>query len=421
MRRSEVGTVLLALGMAAVGCGTSAEVAGDADPTERGVSAIINGTASGVEHDSVVLISIAGQGGCTGTLVAPNLVLTARHCVTQTDGGAICKVDGTAYQGGELYSDFPASSLYVYTGQLASAVASSPTKAAARGKQIIAEDTDVYCDKDVAFLLLDRKITTMPIAPMRLGEGAREGEKITAVGWGLTEDGTTPTKRLMRENILVHAVGPVAYDSSDIGLGASEFLIGEGICSGDSGGPAFASTGAVVGVVSRGGNGEKGGGADSCVGRDTLGIYTHLGEKKALVDRAFSAAGATPRDEGTPPGKIAGESCEENVDCSSNTCVSSTCRTPCSEDAECEPGDVCTTKGDLKICLPEVKEEKPAPEPEPTETAAAPAPTVTTTTTKGCAAAPTTPLRDGLGGYVLVAVAALFAKRRRALKRSRTP
>ena len=40
------------------------------------------------------------------------------------------------------------------------------------------------------------------------------------------------------------------------GLGAHEFMIGEGICSGDSGGPAFVqTTRAVIGVVSRGGNG----------------------------------------------------------------------------------------------------------------------------------------------------------------------
>lgn len=402
----------LALTIAALAAGSGCTAPAEESAASQ-AEAIIEGTASGTDHDSVVLIMIRGSGACTGTLVAPNLVLTARHCVTETDGGALCRVDGTPYDGGRLYSNFAASDLLIYKGQLASAMASDPSKASAKGKQVITESKSTYCDSDVAFILLDRAVSA-PVAPMRLGEGAREGEKITAVGWGLTEDGRTPSKRLERTGIRVEAVGPYVFDSqTNIGLAESEFLIGEGICSGDSGGPALASTGAVVGVVSRGGNGEQSSGADSCVGSNTIGIYTHLGNKKALVDRAFKLSGFAPRDEGTPPGKPAGEACRENVQCSSNTCVSGVCRTPCTEDAECEADEVCTPKADVQICLPKPETKTPEGDGEDDGAAeAAPASKTTKTTTSGCSAAPGAASSSSVAALLLGLAVALRRRRR---------
>ena len=401
--------IVIAAALLAVACGPSPQ---DSEKTATKSSAIIEGTASSVDQDSVVLITIGARGGCTGTLVAPNLVLTARHCVTETDGGALCKTDGTPYEGGTLGSNYPASALLVYKGQLAAAMADDPTKAHAKGKQLFVESTSTYCDSDVAFILLDRNVSA-PVAPIRLGEGAREGETVTAVGWGLTEDGRTPSKRLQRSGIKVEAVGPFTWDTTTrIGLAKSEFMIGEGICSGDSGGPAFASTGAVVGVVSRGGNGEQSGGADSCIGSDTIGIYTHLANKRTLVERAFKASGYQVRDEGTPPGLVSGEACTENVDCSSNTCLSKVCRTPCTEDSECEAEEACTAKGELSVCMPVPKTEAPSEETGEENTAAPAAQGSTTTTTTTCAAGPVGSSGGGASALVFFALAGFIRRRR---------
>ena len=63
---------------------------------------IIKGKDSTSDQDAVVLIVKldfkSGIGACTGTLIAPNLVLTARHCVSNVASAPFgCKEDGTLY------------------------------------------------------------------------------------------------------------------------------------------------------------------------------------------------------------------------------------------------------------------------------------------------------------------------------------
>jgi MYXO-CTERM domain-containing protein len=358
-----------------------------------GRSPIINGIADTDAHDSVILLAITHEGqaagSCTGTMVAPNLVLTARHCVSDTDQGALCKVDGTSYAGGQITSDFRAQDLLVYTGKLAIQGIDQPDRAAARGKQVIAEETSTLCDRDVAFVVLDKDVD-IAVAPIRTKEGARNGELLTAVGWGLTEQGAQPNKRLQRTGVKVAGIGPLVMDQeTNIGMGRSEFAVREAFCSGDSGGPSFASTGAVVGVVSRGGNGEQGSESNeaaSCIGANVIGYYTHLANKAALIKKAFTAAGYELRDEGEAPGKAKGGSCTKNVECSSNACIESLCVTRCDSEDKCPDGEVCKTKNDIKICMEATAEKPPPTTGDDAANGAAPTLTkVTTTTTKeGC-------------------------------------
>ena len=168
---------------------------------------------------------------------------------------------------------------------------------------VLHDDSTVLCGHDVALIVLDRAITDMPIAPVRLDSGVRVEDVITAVGWGLTESETTPAHRKQRTGIPIARVGPQKQTIRSSALTDADFQIGEGICSGDSGGPAFdESTGAIVGVVSRGGGGQAEDAgivpAEGCVGSFAQNIYTSVAPFRDLVLQAYETAGATPWLEG---------------------------------------------------------------------------------------------------------------------------
>ena len=68
------------------------------------------------------------------------------------------------------------------------------------------------------------------------------------------ETGALPTSREARADLGLLGVGPGIYpENPSHGYGDKEFMIGESACAGDSGGPAIAITGAVIGVASRAG------------------------------------------------------------------------------------------------------------------------------------------------------------------------
>lgn len=265
------------------GCNQSAELPSEDIAVRE--EAIIGGKTSTVAQNAVVMLQIADEAICSGSLIAPNLVLTARHCVSETDESLACAPDGHALSGGRIHADHDAQDIVVYVGQKQSTL-----KARARGQQIVHDTAKNLCNHDLAFVVLDRPVTDAPIVALRLTETTRVGEKVTSIGWGLTAKGKLPSARMQRKNVAIVDVGPSADTPSH------EFLVGEAICSGDSGGPALSSAGAVVGVVSSGGNGrfDPSNPARGCIGPDTTNIYSRLAAFKSLTKQAFKEAGASP-------------------------------------------------------------------------------------------------------------------------------
>ncbi|HEY5375066.1 MAG TPA: trypsin-like serine protease [Polyangiaceae bacterium] len=268
-------------------------------------SAIVGGEPSPAGmQDAVLLLRTAVDGQellCTASLVAPNLALTARHCVAHLqDGPFNCSVKGELLDNptgaGRIGLDLPASSLEFYGGAL------PRTTPLAHGLSIVSTLSGTICVNDIAFIVLDRAVAR-PVLPLRLRGRAQVGEAVTLVGYGLVSD-TQQTidfssqPRAQKTGLSITGVGP---DSLADGVTTvpprAVLLTGPSGCIGDSGGPLLAaSSDAVLGVYSLL-NGA------SCSDSHVRHQLVHVPAFQTLIAQAFAAAGADPTPE-TPLGDL---------------------------------------------------------------------------------------------------------------------
>lgn len=164
--------------------------------------------------------------GCTGTLVSPDVVIFAAHCMFFA--GEV----GPAFVGfGE--TDFnPAREV--------------ATQSCTMFPNWIPEESSF--GTDVAFCVLSEPVLDVPIVPILMGcetELLQPGQDITLVGFGVTDQGLFGVK---------HAVDTVVngFEGPEINVGGG----GTSSCNGDSGGPAYIQledgTWRVFGITSRG-------------------------------------------------------------------------------------------------------------------------------------------------------------------------
>lgn len=207
-------------------------------------SQAISGGVADVSHRSVFLL-ISHQdryaSSCTATLLAPNLLLTARHCVSPgSHDDVLC---GEAALG----EPYPPSA-FITTNDPMPREGSAFFRA--RDVRVPVESGDT-CGYDIALLLLSENVSAELAEPAvpRIDREVQPGETYTAVGYGVNEVGQSTGTRMERSGLSI-ACQPGSCGS---GVESTEFRGEDGICSGDSGGPALDADGKVVGVVSRGG------------------------------------------------------------------------------------------------------------------------------------------------------------------------
>lgn len=216
---------------------------------------------------------------CSGALVAPNLVLTARHCVSRAvTATPSCDARGRSHNGDHLAEDVDPASISVYTGSHVRPDVDAPV---ARAVRTLHPTGQVLCDSDVAFLVLDRPVPGATVLRMRLHAPVETGDVVVPVGFGGGPSNVVGHK-VARQQSTVLATGPSANAATGAVLGPREFEVDRATCRGDSGGPAIdVVSGEIVGVVSRGG---------SCSANGNH-VYTRVDAYSHLATAAFSAAG----------------------------------------------------------------------------------------------------------------------------------
>jgi hypothetical protein len=288
---------------------------------------------------------------CTATLLAPNLLLTARHCVSQgVEREVICGQAGF----GETH---PAEQVFVTNAPQFRA-----TDNWRKARQIfVPSEGDDTCGFDVALVVLATNVSNAIAQPSvpRIDAEVVQGEPYVAVGYGVSDDGRSGN-RMVRSGLSV-GCGP---GSCGFGVQGTEFVGDTGVCEGDSGGPALDAAGKVVGVVSRG--------AENC----SFPIYASVSAwREFIFEVAIEAAhmggypvpfwvtsGSSdppPEPEPVPKAGIGG-ACSKPSDCVTGaTCEalgssgSPSCVAICSSSQACSPGQSCEAlrDGGASICI----------------------------------------------------------------------
>lgn len=355
----------------------SACMDGERDDIKAVSQPIIGGETARV-GDYPTTVAISNGGLCTGTLIAPDLVLTAAHCILPSLIGASSQQEVTSRTQVIVDTD----NLFGGGGRPYAAAETIPHPNFSVNR---------LGDDDIGLIRLRTAITDREPTPInRSRDDAKAGTVVTQVGYGASQVGGGGAGRLFAIPEKT-STSCSTFGTSDDKLLCFSQVDGQGKCQGDSGGPSFATIDGierVVGVTSFGDQTCATFGADTRVDAELDFLYTHAPELQCQADGECNddcGRGSLPFDEDcsrctkdtdcdtaeicaedglcvpapfTPGGE--GSECSGNGDCASGLCATDdqggACTSLCSSDEQCLEGFECVEAGAERVCWPEAED-----------------------------------------------------------------